>query len=94
MSIALTVVLLSAVLAAVGFVVSRVVVSPALRAVCRRTFAGYFSGVLGYLIVTAFTVAASLTAFNVTFFARTSPRWINSPPGSRFCCCFWPRRSR
>ena len=69
MSVALTFVLLPATLAAVGFVLYRIAVSPALRAVFWRTFAGYFSGVLGYLFIVAFTVAASLTAFNPAFFA-------------------------
>ncbi|QDT18203.1 Gldg family protein [Alienimonas californiensis] len=69
MSTLLTALLLPAVLAAVGFVILRFVVSPALRAVFWRTFAGYFSGVLGYLFIVAFTVAASLMAFNTTFFA-------------------------
>ncbi|MEM9702094.1 MAG: Gldg family protein, partial [Planctomycetota bacterium] len=64
----LSLILLLAVLAAIGFVGYRFVVSPALRAVFWRTFAGYFSGVLGYLFIIAFTVAASLTAFNTTFF--------------------------
>ncbi|NNJ25347.1 Gldg family protein [Alienimonas chondri] len=69
MSTVLTLILLPAVLAAVGFVIYRLVVSPALRAVFWRTFAGYFSGVLGYLFIVAFTVAASLMAFNTTFFS-------------------------
>ena len=69
MSAVLTFVLLPAVVAAVGFVLYRLAVAPAVRAVFWRTFASYFSGVLGYLFIVAFTVAASLTAFNTAFFA-------------------------
>ena len=69
MSTVLTLLLLPAALAAVGFVIYRLAVSPALRAVFWRTFASYFSGVLGYLFIVAFTVAASLMAFNQAFFS-------------------------
>ena len=69
MSTLLTFLLLPAALAAVGFVIYRLAVSPALRAVFWRTFASYFSGVLGYLFIVAFTVAASLMAFNQAFFS-------------------------
>ena len=69
MTLALTAVLLPAVLLAVGFVVLRFAVASALRAVFWRTFASYFSGVLGYLFIVAFTVAASLMAFDTAFFS-------------------------
>ena len=69
MSAALTALLLPLVLAAAGYVVYRLFSAPAVRAVFWRTFAGYFSGVLGYLFIVAFTVAASLLAFNSAFFA-------------------------
>ena len=69
MSAALTFLLIPAVLAAVGFVVYRFAVSPAVRAVFWRTFASYFTGVLGYLFIVAFCVAASVRAFNEEFFA-------------------------
>ena len=69
MSTALTFLLLPLVLAAVGFVLYRLFAAPAVRAVFWRTFAGYFSGVLGYLFIVAFTVAASLLAFDSAFFA-------------------------
>ena len=69
MSTFLTALLSLALLAAAGFVVWRIVAAPAARAVFWRTFASYFSGVLGYLFIVAFTVAASLLAFNTAFFA-------------------------
>ena len=64
----LTFILVPLLLAAVGYVIYRVAVSPALRAVFRRNVSAYFSGVLGYLFIVAFVVAASLLAFSPQFF--------------------------
>ena len=64
----LTLVLVPALLAAVGYVIYRAFVSPALRAVFVRNVSAYFSGVLGYLFIVAFVVAASLLAFSPRFF--------------------------
>ncbi len=69
MSTALTALLLPLVAVAVGFVLYRLFAAPAVRAVFWRTFTSYFSGVLGYLFIVAFTVAASLLAFDTAFFA-------------------------
>ncbi|QDT38513.1 Gldg family protein [Stratiformator vulcanicus] len=46
----------------------RFVSSPTLRAVYRRNVASYFSGVIGYLFIVVFVVAASLLAFSQRFF--------------------------
>lgn len=40
-----------------------------IKAVTRRNFASYFSGVLGYLFIVVFCVASSVMAFTPTFFA-------------------------
>ena len=38
-------------------------------AVARRNFRGYFSGVLGYLFILVFCVAAAAMTFSTAFFA-------------------------
>ncbi|MGC1273964.1 MAG: Gldg family protein [Planctomycetaceae bacterium] len=66
----LTLLALVAALVPFVFAVYRLVVSPAVRAVFARNVKSYFSGVLGYLFIVVFVVAASLLAFNQTFFSN------------------------
>lgn len=53
-----------------AFAVYRFTGSPAVRAVFLRNVKSYFSGVLGYLFIVVFVVAASLLAFNQQFFTN------------------------
>lgn len=66
----LTLLVLIAALAPVLFAAYRFAVSPAVRAVFGRNVKSYFSGVLGYLFIVVFVVAASLLAFNQQFFTN------------------------
>ncbi len=66
----LTLLVLVAALVPFAFTVYRLVVSPAARAVFVRNVKSYFSGVLGYLFIVVFVVAASLLAFNQQFFGN------------------------
>lgn len=66
----LTILVLIAALAPALFAGYRFAVSPAVRAVFGRNVKSYFSGVLGYLFIVVFVVAASLLAFNQQFFTN------------------------
>ncbi|MBA3316403.1 MAG: Gldg family protein [Planctomycetaceae bacterium] len=66
----MTILVLIAALAPLAFALYRTVVSPAVRAVFLRNVKSYFSGVLGYLFIVVFVVAASLLAFNQQFFSN------------------------
>jgi ABC-2 type transport system permease protein len=66
----LTILVLIAALAPALFAAWRFAVSPAVRAVFARNVKSYFSGVLGYLFIVVFVVAASLLAFNQQFFSN------------------------
>lgn len=70
MHLLLTILVLLAVLVPLGVAIWRLVVSPAVRAVFLRNLKSYFSGVLGYLFIVVFVVAASLLAFNQRFFTN------------------------
>lgn len=47
--------------------------SQVVRSIFKRNFAGYFSGVLGYLFIIAFVVAGGALAFNARFFTANEP---------------------
>lgn len=66
----LTILVLLAAVAPLAFAVWRFAVSPAVRAIFARNVKSYFSGVLGYLFIVVFVVAASLLAFNQQFFTN------------------------
>ena len=66
----LTILISLAVLAPLAFAAWRMAVSPAVRAVFLRNVKSYFSGILGYLFIVVFVVAASLLAFNQQFFSN------------------------
>ena len=61
---------LLAVLVPAGYAAWRLAVGPACRAVFLRNFTSYFTGLLGYLFIVVFVVAASLAAFGDRFFAN------------------------
>ncbi|QDT66579.1 Gldg family protein [Calycomorphotria hydatis] len=66
--LALLIVVLS--LAPFALLIWRAAVSPVVRAVFWRNVSSYFSGILGYLFIVVFVVAASLLAFNQRFFTN------------------------
>jgi len=66
----LTILVLLAALAPALFAAWRFAVSPAVRAIFARNVKSYFSGVIGYLFIVVFVVAASLLAFNQQFFTN------------------------
>ena len=66
----LSILVLLAVLIPLALAMWRLAASPAVRAVYWRNVKSYFSGVLGYLFIVVFVVAASLLAFNQQFFTN------------------------
>ena len=70
MRTALSILVLLAVLVPLALAMWRLAASPAVRAVYWRNVKSYFSGVLGYLFIVVFVVAASLLAFNQQFFTN------------------------
>ena len=66
----LTMLTLLAVLAPVIYVLWRMVASATARAVFLRNLTAYFTGLIGYLFIVVFVVAAALLAFDQAFFAN------------------------
>ncbi|MEM1061963.1 MAG: Gldg family protein, partial [Planctomycetota bacterium] len=64
----LTLIILAATLVPVAFAKYVFYTNPTARAVAFRNVSAYFNGVLGYLFITVFVVAASLLAFDTRFF--------------------------
>ena len=62
-------------------------------AVLKRNLMSYFSGLLGYLFIIFFVVAASLAAFNPQFFTNNLATLDQLTVFSHTCCCSSCRQS-